>query len=65
MNEEEILYICLQCKNKENIPKEVVVYFDEIDQSNINEPPCFACEKCGGIMRPEKYNGIYGNNYKL
>ena len=65
MNEEEILYICLQCKNKENIHKEVVEYFDEIDQSNINEPPCFACEKCGGVMRPQKYNGIYGKNYKL
>jgi hypothetical protein len=65
LNEEEILYICLQCKNKENIPKEVVEYFDEIDQSNINEPPCFACEKCGGVMRPQKYNGIYGKNYKL
>ena len=37
--DEEILYICLQCKNKENIPKEVVEYFDEMDQSNIDEPP--------------------------
>ena len=63
--DEEILYICLQCKNKENIPKEVVEYFDEMDQSNIDEPPCFACEKCGGVMRPQKYNGVYRKKYKL
>ena len=50
MNTEEILYICTSCGIKENIPKEVVEYFDEMDQSNINEPPCFSCEKCGGIM---------------
>ena len=39
MNTEEILYICTSCGIKENIPKEVVEYFDEMDQSNINEPP--------------------------
>lgn len=44
---EEILYICTACGVKENIPKEVVEYFDEMDQSNIDEPPCFSCEKCG------------------
>ena len=46
-----------------NIPKEVVEYFDEMDQSNVNEPPCFSCEKCGGIMRPKKYTGVYGIKY--
>ena len=35
----EITFILnLQCKNEENIPKEVVEYFDEMDQSNINAP---------------------------
>ena len=48
---------------KENIHKEVVEYFDEMDQSNINEPPCFSCEKCGGIMRPKEYTGVYGIKY--
>ena len=47
----------------ENIPREVVEYFDEMDQSNINEPPCFSCEKCGGIMRPKEYTGVYGIKY--
>lgn len=65
MDKENILYICTHCKYEENIPKEVVEYFDEIDQSNIDEPPCFSCEKCGGIMRPKEYRGIYGKTYKL
>ena len=30
MNTEEILYICTSCGIKENIPKEVVEYFDEM-----------------------------------
>lgn len=60
----EILYICTVCGINENIPKEVVEYFDEMDQSNIDEPPCFSCEKCEGIMRPQKYKGIYGKIYK-
>ncbi|QAS59448.1 hypothetical protein [Clostridium septicum] len=54
MKTEEILYICTICGAKENIPKEVVEYFDEMDQSNVDEPPCFSCEKCGGVMRPKE-----------
>lgn len=64
MSNNEILYICTVCGEKENIPKEVVEYFDEMDQSNVNEPPCFSCEKCGGIMRPKNYTGVYGKKYK-
>ena len=63
--EEMIPYKCLKCGIAENIPREVVEYFDEMDQSNIDEPPCFACEKCGGVMRPKEYKGIYGKNYNL
>ena len=62
--EETIKYRCTNCKQEEDIPKEVVEYFDEMDQSNINEPPCFSCEKCGGIMRPVKYYGVYGRKYR-
>jgi len=59
-----VLYICTECGGKEEIPEEVVKYFDEMDQSNINEPPSFACEACGGVMRPQHYKGIYGKTYK-
>ena len=61
---DEILSICMQCATKENIPKEVIEYFDEMDQSNIDEPPCFSCEKCGGVMRPQEYQGVYGKTYR-
>ncbi len=63
--EEMIPYKCLKCGITENIPREVVEYFDEMDQSNIDEPPCFSCEKCGGTMRTKEYKGVYGKNYKL
>ena len=39
--EEIIKYKCTQCKLEEDIPKEVVEYFDEMDQSNIDEPLVF------------------------
>ena len=44
MNKENdcITYVCTVCKVKEDIPREAVEYFDEMDQSNINEPPCFS-----------------------
>ena len=61
---EEILYVCTLCKTKEAIPKEVVEYFYEMDQSNIDEPPCFSCEKCGEVMRPQEYQWVYGKTYK-
>lgn len=63
MKTKEILYICTVCKAEEKIPKDVVEYFDTMDQSNVNEPPCFSCEKCGGIMRPKDYTGVYGVKY--
>lgn len=49
----------------ENIPREVEEYFDEMDQSNIDEPPYFSCEKCGGTMRPKEYKGVYRKNYEI
>lgn len=52
-------YECLECGITENVPREVVEYFDEMDQSNINEPPCFSCERYGGTIRPKEYNA-YG-----
>ena len=42
--EETIKYKCTKCNLQEDIPKEVVEYFDEMDQSNIDEPPCFWCK---------------------
>ncbi|AGX43639.1 hypothetical protein [Clostridium saccharobutylicum] len=63
--EDIISYKCLKCGITENIPREVVEYFYEMDQSNIDKRPCFAWEKCGGVMRTKEYNGLYGKNYNI
>ncbi|WP_051931774.1 MULTISPECIES: hypothetical protein [Clostridiaceae] len=59
------MYICTECGIKEYIPRDVVEMFDEIDDENIIEPPTFSCEKCGAIMRPQKYEGVHGITYEF
>lgn len=39
--------------------------FDEMDDGDPTVPPQFCCEKCGGIMYPEYYNGIHGYEYRI
>ena len=63
-NLEVIRYICTNCGLDEEFPLEVVKTFDEMDQSNINEPPQFDCETCGGLMRPERYVSIFGKVFE-
>lgn len=63
-NLEVIRYICTNCGLDEEFPIEVVKTFDEMDQSNINEPPQFDCETCGGLMRPERYVSIFGKVFE-
>lgn len=46
----------------ENIPREVVEYFDEIYQSNIDERPYFLCLKCGVTMRFKEYDVVCGKS---
>ena len=62
---EVVLYICLQCKEKEAIPLEVVRSFDAMDGGDPTVPPQFACEQCGGEMYPEYYKGVHGYEYKI
>ena len=56
--EEIKLQICTIYRTNENISKEVAEYFDEMDQSNIDEPPCFSCERCREIMRIKEYTVV-------
>lgn len=63
-NSSTIRYICTTCGSSEEIPLDVVKTFDEMDQSNINEPPQFDCESCGGLMRPEKYISVFGKVFQ-
>ena len=49
-----VLYYCLQCNTEEEIPRDVVEMFDMMDPGDPTVPPRFACEKCGGEMRPKE-----------
>ena len=49
---------------EEDIPEEVVEYCDVMDDGDLEVPPRFSCEKCGGEMVPKKYKGIHGIQYE-
>lgn len=60
-----IKYICKGCGKEEEIPREVVEYYDAIDNGDITVPPMFDCEECGTPMEPLQYTGVHGITYKL
>ncbi|WP_291299888.1 hypothetical protein [Desulfosporosinus sp. BICA1-9] len=60
-----ISYICLECRENEEIPLDVVRTMDAMDDGDSMVPPQFSCEKCGGTMYPEYYKGLHGNEYKI
>ena len=60
-----INYICLACSEIEPIPEHVVQSFDEMDDGDLSIPPQFSCEKCGGEMYPEYYEGVHGQIYRI
>ena len=62
-----VSYVCADCGTKEEIPVDVLEYFDEINPEQLffgsHE---FKCEKCGsGIMKPEKEPEIIVKGYGL
>lgn len=63
--EKQINFICLECNTEELIPEDVVRAFDINDDGDIEEPPRFRCENCGGSMVPEDYTGIDGIHYTI
>lgn len=46
------LYLCELCKAQEEIPADVLEYFDAIDPGEPGAPASFQCERCPGIMYP-------------
>lgn len=60
-----VKFVCLGCNIEEDIPEEVVEYCDAMDDGDIDVPPRFSCENCGGEMVPKKYKGIHGIEYNL
>ena len=46
------LYQCELCHSQEEIPKEVLDYFDEMDPGLPGDPATFRCQHCPGLMYP-------------
>jgi len=64
-NKANVVYICLQCDTREEIPLNVVRDFDAMDDGDPTVPPQFRCEACGGEMYPEYYKGLHGYEYRI
>lgn len=52
IGDKAIKYVCRSCKTEEDIPEDVVQFFDVMDQGDRRVPPRFTCEKCEGEMWP-------------
>lgn len=61
----KVNYICLQCREKEEIPYTVVRDYDLMDDGDPEVPPQFSCKACGGEMYPEYYKGVHGYEYRI
>jgi hypothetical protein len=61
-----ILFRCTACNFEEDIPKDVVDYFDIMDGGDPSVPPRFDCQSCGsGKIQPVYYVGHDGIVYKI
>ena len=49
------LYVCEQCGTTEQVPKDVIAYFDAVDPGEPDRPATFQCLSCSGIMYPDYY----------
>lgn len=52
ISEDSCLYQCELCGLQEQVPKDVLEYFDAIDPGLPGQPATFACQSCRGIMYP-------------
>lgn len=64
VNNSYILYKCPSCSSTENIPKDVVDFFDLMDDGDPSVPPRFACQKCSSQMNPVYYVNHMGIVYR-
>jgi hypothetical protein len=48
-------YECELCGAREDIPMDVIDYFDEVDPGLPGQPPTFQCQDCPGIIYPQTY----------
>ena len=61
----KVKFKCTSCGKSEDIPRDVVLYFDEMDGGDPSVPPRFDCPICQGLMEPVYYKSVYGYIYKL
>lgn len=50
--EDSCLYQCEMCGFQEQVPRDVLEYFDAVDPGLPGQPATFACQSCPGIMYP-------------
>ena len=67
LQQNTVSYVCADCRVKEEIPQNVLEYFDDTNPEQLlygsHE---FKCEKCGmGIMKPENKPEIIIKGYGL
>jgi hypothetical protein len=46
-------YQCERCGLQEEIPVEMLAFFDVVDPGELGAPATFRCERCPGIMYPD------------
>jgi len=65
-NQSNVLFRCTKYNFEEQIPKDVVDYFDIMDGGDPSFPPRFDCQSCKtGKMQPVYYVNHDGIVYKL
>ena len=47
------LYQCEQCGAREQVPHDVLAFFDVLDPGEPGAPATFQCQSCPGIMYPD------------
>jgi hypothetical protein len=52
------LYVCNTCNFEEDIPNDVLEFFDVVDPDFKGAPPTFQCQQCIGIMLPADFNSL-------
>lgn len=63
-SKKSVRFKCPKCGSEENIPKDVVDYFDIMDGGDPLVPPRFDCQRCDGLMEPVYYVNHDGIVYK-
>lgn len=60
-----VTFFCPHCRKTEEIPTEVVLHFDFLDEGDPSFPPRFLCPfGCAVYMTPVHYTALSGFSYQ-